>query len=85
MIDRAHQADEFLMDNTDDLLFGAEGFQNLFADGLAGDRLYELLHNVVGHVRLKQCRADLLHAFADVGFGDLSGTPESTEGFTQTL
>jgi hypothetical protein len=37
MIDGAHQADEFLMDNTNDLLFGAEGLEDLFAHGLAGD------------------------------------------------
>ena len=85
MIDGPHQVDQFLMDDADNLLFGPKRLENLLADCSAGNILNELLHNVVGHVGFEQGRADLLHAFADVAFGDLSGTPKSTEGLTQTL
>lgn len=85
VINGAHQVHQFLMHNPHDLLVGAQSLENLFADRLFGDSGDEVLYDVVGHVGFQQRLSDLLHAFADVALGDLSGTAESTERLAQTL
>ena len=37
VVDRAHQVDELLVDDADDLLARVEGLEHLLADGLLGD------------------------------------------------
>ena len=54
VIDRAHQVDQFLMDDADDLLAGIERREHLFADGLLGDAGHEVLDDRVADVGLEQ-------------------------------
>jgi len=85
MTDRPHQVDQFLMDNPDNLLLGTQRFENLFTNRFLGDGIDEIRSDIVGDVRFQQCLPNLLHAFANIALGDLSGTPESTERLAQTL
>ena len=85
MIHWTHQVDQLLMNDPDDLFFRTERFQDLFADRLFRRPFDKILDDIVRNVSLQQSRADLLHAVADVAFRDLSGSPKSRKGLTQTL
>ena len=73
------------MNDPDDLFFRTQRFQDLFANRLFRRPLNKILDDIVRNVSFQQSRADLLHAVADVAFRDLSGSPESRKGLSQTL
>ena len=85
MIHRTHQIDQLLMNDPDDLFLRTQRFQDLFANRLFRRPLNKILDDIVRNVSFQQSRADLLHAVADVAFRDLSGSPESRKGLSQTL
>ena len=71
-VDRAHQVDQLLMDDADQLLAGIERGQHFFADGLLGDLGHEVLDDRVADVGFEQ---GLLHQgqpVAHVRFGELA-------------
>ena len=53
VVHRAHQVDQFLMDNTDHLLAGVQGFQYPFAQRLLADALHEVLDDRQADLRLQ--------------------------------
>ena len=68
MIDRAHQVDELLVDDADDLLARVERLQHLLADGLLRDVRHELAHDREADVGLEQRFLDELEPVAHVRF-----------------
>ena len=68
----------------DDLLAGIEGAQHFLADRLLGDALDEVVGDVEVDVGFEQGLADLLQAFADVGFGEPAAAAQLLEGLAQT-
>ena len=85
VIDRAHQVDQFLMDDADDLLARIERLEHLLADGLFGDLVHEVLDDRVADVGLEQGLLDQGQPFAHVRFGELALAAEGFERTGQTL
>ena len=78
-VHRAHQADQFLVDDLDHRLAGAEGLDHLAADRLLEDVLGELAHDLEVDVGIEEEIADLLHRLADVLFTDPAAPGEAPE------
>ena len=72
MVDRAHQVDELLIDDADDLLARIERLEHLLADGLLGDALHELADDREADVGFEQRLLDELEPVAHVRFGELA-------------
>ncbi len=85
MIDRAHQVDELLVDDADDLLARVERLEHLLADRLLGDALHELADDREADVRLEQRFLDELEPVAHVRFGELALAAERFERGRQTV
>ena len=68
----AEQADQFLVDDLDDLLGRGQAFQDLGVGRLFGDRLDEILGDLEVDVRLEKRHADFAHGLLDVGLGQAS-------------
>ena len=69
MVDRAHQIDELVVDDADDLLARLERLEDLLADRLLGHARDELLGDFVIDVGLEQGLPDLAQPVADIRFG----------------
>ena len=69
---RAHQGDQLLVYDLDDLLCGEKAFKHRLADGTLGHGLDEFTHDLEVDVCLKQGHLDLAHALADVRLGKLA-------------
>ena len=69
MVDRAHQVDELVVDDADDLLARLERLQHLFADRLFGNPRDELLGDFIVDVGLEQGLTDLAQTVADIRIG----------------
>ena len=70
VIDRAHQVDQLVVDDADNLLIGAQTLQNLLADGLLADAVHELLHDREADVGLEQRLLHQAQTIAHVGLGE---------------
>src|SRR5262249_15058127 len=77
------EGDEFVVNDLDDLLAGVEGAEDFLADGAFGDALDESVGDGEVHVGIEQRAADLLHALADVGFGDAPAAAQLLQPFAQ--
>ena len=85
MIDRAHQVDELLVDDADDLLARIEGLEHLLADRLLGDLLHEVPDDREADVGLEQRLFDELEPVAHVRFGELALAAERLERGIQAI
>ena len=85
VIDRAHQVDQFLIDDADDLLAGVERLEHLLADGLLGDARHEVADDREADVGFEQRLLDELQPVAHVRFGQLALAAERLEGGTQAF
>src|SRR4051812_15322854 len=72
MVHRAHQVDELLINDADDLLARIECFEHLLAYGLLGYALHEIPHDRESYVGLEQRFFDELESVAHVRFGELA-------------
>ena len=54
MVHRAHQVDQFLIDDVDELLGGVERLEHRFADGLLAHPAHEVLDDREADVGLQQ-------------------------------
>src|SRR5581483_5138497 len=79
VIDRAHQPDEFLVDDLDDLLGGVDPGEHVLADGLGLDAADEVGDDVVIDVGLDERLADLAEPLADVVGGQPAAAAELLE------
>ena len=75
----AHQGDQLLVDNLDNLLRGHEAFEHLAAHRALRDLGHEVLDDLEIDVRLQQRELDLAHAGLDVGLGQLAFVPKFRE------
>ena len=75
----AHQGDQLLVDNLDDLLRGHEALEHLAAHRALRDLGHEVLDDLEVDVRLQQRELDLAHAGLDVGLGQLAFVPKFRE------
>ena len=65
----AHEGAQLVVDDLDDHLRRVQGLQHVRADGLGGDGLGKVAHDLIAHVRLKQSHAHLAHCLLDVVLG----------------
>ena len=72
-------ADEFLVDDLDDLLRGVEGAADLGSCAAFLDRRDELLDHIEVDVRFEQGDTDLAHGGVDVGLAEAPLGPEALE------
>ena len=79
----AHQGDELLVDDLDDLLGGGQGVQHVAADGPLRDLGHEVLDHFVADVGFQQGKADLPHALLHVRLGEAALAPQALEGLVQ--
>ena len=79
VVDRAHQVDELLVDDADDLLARIERLEHLLADGLLGDALHEVADDREADVGFEQRLLDELEPVAHVRFGELALAAEGFE------
>ena len=79
----AHQGDELLVDDLDDLLGGGQGVQHVAADGPLRDLGHEVLDHLVADVGFQQGEADLPHALLHVRLGEAALAPQALEGLVQ--
>ena len=68
----AHQGDQLLVDDLDDLLGGQKTFQHRLADGTLGHRFDKFADDLKVYVGLEKRQLDLAHALTDIGLGQLS-------------
>jgi len=68
----AEQADEFIADDLDDLLRGAEGIENFLALRLFADALDEFLDDLEVDVGFEQSDTDLLQGRIHIGLGEFA-------------
>ena len=68
----AHERDELLVHDLDDLLRRREALHDLGAQGALLDVRHELAHDLEVHVSLEQREADLAHGGVDVLGGELA-------------
>jgi hypothetical protein len=80
VIHRAHELDELVVHDPDELLGGVERLEHLLADGLGRHPLQELVGHVVGDVGLQERRLDLLQALPHVAGGELAAAAERVDG-----
>ena len=85
VVDRAHQVDELLIDDADDLLAGVERLEHLLADGLLGDARHEVADDLEADVGFEQRLLDELEPVAHVRFGELALAAERFEGGTEAV
>ena len=69
VVDRPHQADQFVVDDGDQLLGGIERLEDRFADGLFAHPLHEIFDDRQADVGLQQGPLDELQAVAHVRLG----------------
>jgi hypothetical protein len=79
-VDRAHQLDQPVVHDLDDLLFRADALDQLRADRLGIDPRHQLLDDVVVNVGLEERGPDLAQTFLHVGFGQQTADTEPLEG-----
>ena len=84
-VDRAHQVDQLLVDDADELLAGIERSQHLFADGLFGELGHEVLDDRIVDVGFEQGLLDQGQPIAHVRLGELSLAAEGFERTGQAL
>ena len=58
MVYRAHQMNQFLMDDSYNLLAWIKRFEHLFTDSLLGDVLHEVPHDFKTYIRFQQLPFD---------------------------
>ena len=80
MVHRAHQLDEFAMNDADHLHVGIDRLQDPFADGFLGHVGDEILHDRIADVGFEQSPFDELHAIAHVRFGEFSLAAQRFDG-----
>ena len=85
MVDRAHQVDEFLVDDADDLLAGIERLEDRLADRLLGDAVHEVVDDLEADVGFEQRLLDELEPVAHVRFGELALAAQRLERGTETV
>ncbi len=74
------QADEFLVDDRNDLLGGGEGAQDFLADGPLAHRGDEVADDAVVDVGLEEGTADFTQGFVDVFLGQAALAADALEG-----
>ena len=79
----AHEADQLLVDDLDDLLAGKEAFHHFAADGAFGDGLHKVAHDLEVHVRFEQGELHFAHALAHVRLGEPAFVAEFAEGVVE--
>ena len=79
VVDRAHQVDELLVDDADDLLARVERLEHLLADRLLGDARHEVADDREADVGFEQRFLDELEPVAHVRFGELALAAERFE------
>lgn len=67
------------MDDLDHLLAGADGLEDLFADGLGADGLDEVACDLEIDVGFEEGEADVAEGVADIGLRNLPETAEIAE------
>ena len=85
MVDRAHQVDQFLMDDVDELLGRVERLQHRLADGLLAHPAHEVLDHRQADVGLQQGPLDQLQAVAHVRLGELAASAQGSQRRTQVF
>ena len=76
MIHRAHQVDEFVVDDAHDLLAGVQRAEHGLADGPLGDALNEVVGDGEVDVGVQQGAADFLQTVANIGFGQAAAAAQ---------
>ena len=85
MIHRAHQVDQFLVDDADELLRGIERLEHRLANGLLGDAGDEVLGHGEADVGLQQGRLHQGEPFAHVRLGQPAASAEGLDRRTKVF
>ena len=85
MVHRAHQVDQFLMDDADKLVRGVEGLEDRLADGLFGDLGDEILGDLDADVGFQQGPLDQGQPFAHVRLGQPAAAAEGLDRRTEVF
>ena len=85
VVHRAHQVDQFLVDDADQLLGGIERLEHRFADGLLGDPGHEVLDDREADVGLQQGRLHQGQPVAHVRLGQPAASAEGPDRRTQVF
>jgi hypothetical protein len=84
VIDRAHELDQLLVDDLDDLVGRVDPFEHVLADGLGLNTGDEVVSDSEVDVGFEEGPADLAEAFADVVGGQPAAAAELAERILQT-
>ena len=85
MVHRAHQVDQFLVDDADELVRGVEGLEDRLADGLLGDLGDERLGDLDADVGFQQGRLHQGQPFAHVRLGQPAASAEGPDRRTEVF
>ncbi len=76
----AEEADEFVVDDFDDLLSGRDAFHDFLADDLLLHAVNEFAHDFEVDVGGEECGAHFFQGFGHVFFGEFAYAAEVAEG-----
>ena len=85
VIDRAHQVDQLLVDDADDLLAGVERSEHLLAQRLLADPADEVLDDRIADVGFEQGLLHQRQPLAHVRFGQLALAAQALQAHGQTF
>ena len=82
---KAHELDELLMDDLDDLLTGHQTLEDLRSDSPLGDGFHKIPHDLEVDIRFEKCEFDLPHSLTHIRFCQLAFAAEFLERICQFI